>query len=113
MYGEMVIWKSKIEQQLGEITSKLSDLQASKEQTTFNPPSERWQDWLESTNLDNIQGDELVPWFGSTDLLNVQQEVVFQDPNSVLPSQLLNDEPTNMKRYCDVKFLHHQQKGIL
>lgn len=98
MYGELVIWKSKVEHQLMEITNKLSDLQASKERITFNPSSERWEDWLESTNLDNIQGDELVPWFGSTELLNVQQEVVLEDPNPTLPTHLLNDELTNMKR---------------
>ncbi|KAF7834089.1 protein DYAD [Senna tora] len=98
MYGELIIWKSKMEQQLVEITNKLNELQASREHLTFNPPPERWEDWLESSNLDNIQGDELVaPWFGSTQLLNVQQEVALQDPNSVLPTQLLNDELTNAK----------------
>ncbi|XP_028766123.1 protein DYAD-like [Neltuma alba] len=97
MYGDLVIWKGKVEQQLVEITNKLSDLKASREGTT-NPPLERWEDWLESTNLENIQGDdELIPWFGSTELINLEQGVALQDPNSALPSQLLNDNVTNMK----------------
>ncbi|XP_061359971.1 uncharacterized protein LOC133304014 isoform X2 [Gastrolobium bilobum] len=57
-YGEFMIWKTRVEEQLVEITNKLSDLQASRECTAFSPPSERWKDWIESTNLDNIQEDE-------------------------------------------------------
>ena len=98
MCGELVTWKSKFEHQLGEMTNKLSDLQASKERTTFSPPPARWEDWLESTNLDNIQGDELGPWFGSAELLNVEQGVVLQNPNSALPTHLLNGGLTTMKR---------------
>ncbi|KAI4343519.1 hypothetical protein L6164_010858 [Bauhinia variegata] len=97
MYGDLVTWKTKVEQQLVEITTKLSDLQTSRERSTFSPPSERGEDWLESTNLDNIQGNDLAPWFASTELLNVEQEVVLQDPNSALPAQIFNSELTNMK----------------
>ena len=97
MYGEFVIWKTKVEQQLGEIKNKLSDLQSSKAHTTLGP-SERWEDWLDSTNLGIIRGDELAPWFGSTEVLNVEQEVIHQDLNSSLPTQLLNGELTNMNR---------------
>lgn len=98
MYSDLISWKSKVEQQLVEITKKLSDQKASREATT-NPPLERWEDWFESTNLENIQGDvDLLPWFGSTELVNLEQEAAFQDPNSALPSQLLNDNTTNIKR---------------
>ncbi|KAK4256858.1 hypothetical protein QN277_006526 [Acacia crassicarpa] len=97
MYSDLISWKSKVEQQLVEITKKLSDQKASREGTT-NPPLERWEDWFESTNLENIQGDvDLLPWFGSTELVNLEQEAAFQDPNSALPSQLLNDNTTNIK----------------
>ncbi|KAI4336509.1 hypothetical protein L6164_015030 [Bauhinia variegata] len=102
MYGDMVTWKTKVEQQLLDITNKLSNLQTSRERSTLSPPSERWEDWLESTNLDNIQGNDLAPWFGSTELLNVEQDVVLQDPNSALPTQLFNAELTNMKSLLEV-----------
>ncbi|XP_061369908.1 protein DYAD-like isoform X2 [Gastrolobium bilobum] len=97
MYDGMLIWKTKIEQQLVEITNKLSDLQRSSEHTNFSPPSVRWEDWLESTNLDNIQGDEFAPWFGNPELLNVPQAVVLQDPNSTLPTLPPSEELTDMK----------------
>lgn len=80
-----------------EITNNLSDLQASRECTTFSP-SERWKDWIESTNLETIQDDEFATWIGSSELLNVPQEVVLEDPNSAPPAQLLNEEPTDKKR---------------
>ncbi|XP_061376114.1 protein DYAD isoform X1 [Gastrolobium bilobum] len=96
-YGEFVTWKTRVEEQLVEITNKLSDLQASRECTTFSPPSERWKDWIESTNLDNIQEDEFATWIGSSELLNVPQEAVLKDPNSAIPTQLLNEELTNKK----------------
>lgn len=77
MYFELVTWKSEVEQHLAEINNKLSNLQASREHTTSSSPSERWEDWLESTNLDNIRGDELAPWFGTTVL-----EYVSESPTS-------------------------------
>ncbi|KAK7353830.1 hypothetical protein VNO80_19282 [Phaseolus coccineus] len=93
-YGELMIWKTKVEQQLGEITNKLNDLQASRECTTFSPPSERWKDWIESTNLDNIQEDAFATWIGNPELLNVPQEVIPEDPNTAMPTQPLNEEMT-------------------
>ncbi|TKY60500.1 DYAD protein [Spatholobus suberectus] len=97
MHEDMLIWKTKVEQQLMDITNKLSDVRTLREHTTSSYPPIRWEDWLESTNLDNIQGNELAPWFGSPELLNVPQEVVLQDPNSTLPTQLHSVELTNMK----------------
>ncbi|KAE9608628.1 hypothetical protein Lal_00020874 [Lupinus albus] len=97
-YGELVIWKTKFEQQLVEITNKLGDLQASRGCTAFSPHSEKWKDWIESTNIENIQDDEFATWIGgSSELLNVPQEVVLGDPNSAPPAQLLIKAPTNKK----------------
>ncbi|CAJ1974751.1 unnamed protein product [Sphenostylis stenocarpa] len=93
-YGELMIWKTKVEQQLVEITNKLNDLQASRECTTFSPPSERWKDWIESTNLDNIQEDAFATWIGNPELLNVPQEVIPEDPNTAIPTQLPYEELT-------------------
>ncbi|TKY73748.1 DYAD protein [Spatholobus suberectus] len=96
-YGELVIWKTKVEQQLVEITNKLNDLQASRECTTFSPPSERWKDWIESTNLDNIQEDAFATWIGNPELLNVPEEVVLEDPHTAVPTQPPNEELINKK----------------
>lgn len=95
-----------MEQHLVEITNKLNDLQAPRECTTFSPPSERWKDWIGGSHLDNIQEDAFPTWIGSSELLNVPQEAVLQDPNSAIPTQPLNEELTNKKRYnmCEVKF---------
>ncbi|KAE9610193.1 hypothetical protein Lalb_Chr07g0183981 [Lupinus albus] len=98
MYDNMFIWKTKVEQQLILITNKLSDLQASKERTTFSSPAVRWQDWLENSNLDRIQGNEFAPWFGNPELLNVSQEILLQDPYLTLPIVPVGEELTNMKR---------------
>ncbi|RZC13314.1 Protein DYAD [Glycine soja] len=89
MHENMLIWKTKVEQQLMEITNKLSDVRKLREDTTLSYPP----DWLESTNIDNIQGKELAPWFGNPELLNVPQEVVLQDLNSSLPTQLHRNQP--------------------
>ncbi|XP_020213046.1 protein DYAD isoform X3 [Cajanus cajan] len=96
-YGELVIWKTKVEQQLVEITSKLNDLQASRECTTLSPPSERWKDWIESTNLDNIQEDAFATWIGNPELLNVPEEIVLEEPSTAIPTQPSNEELTNKK----------------
>ncbi|OIW21815.1 hypothetical protein TanjilG_11550 [Lupinus angustifolius] len=97
-YGELVIWKTKFEQQLVEITNKLSDHQASRGRTAFSSYSEKWKDWIEGTNIENIQDDEFATWIGgSSELLNVPQEVVLGDPNSAPPAQFLIEAPTNKK----------------
>uniref|UniRef100_A0A2P2KAZ2 PTC1-like winged helix-turn-helix domain-containing protein n=1 Tax=Rhizophora mucronata TaxID=61149 RepID=A0A2P2KAZ2_RHIMU len=70
MCGELVIWKSKTEKQINEILDSLSNMQSSKQCTNFSPASERWEDWLESTNLDNIKGEDFAPWLESTGLAN-------------------------------------------
>jgi len=98
MHEDMMIWKTKVEQQLMEIANKLSDVRTLREHTTSNYLPVSWEDWLESTNLDNTQGNEFSPWFGNPELLNVPQEIVLQEPNSTLPIQLQSEELTNMKR---------------
>lgn len=92
MCGELVIWKTKVDQQLAEIANKLNDLQSSQERTTMGFPSEEWEDWLENITLDNIPGDGLATWLGSTELMNVQQEVVLHDPILSTPSPPCNKE---------------------
>lgn len=97
MHEDMLIWKTKVEQQLMEVTNKLSDLRTSRGHSTSSYPPVRWEDWLESSNLDNVQGNEPALGFGNPGLLNIPQEVVLQDPNSILPTQLHIVELTNME----------------
>ena len=86
-------WKGKLEQQLVEIKSMLSSVQESKQHPPSSPQaSERWEDWLESTKLDDVQGNELIPWFDGTSLVNVEQEVAMHDFYSFLP---LATKPTD------------------
>lgn len=82
MYRELMAWKSKTEQQLTEISNSVSSMQASKQCTTLSPASERWEDWLESTNFVNIQGEDFAPWLESTDLVNVRRDALVQEPYS-------------------------------
>ncbi|XP_021889876.1 protein DYAD isoform X1 [Carica papaya] len=80
MYKDLVTWKAKTEHQLLGISNSLNSMQASKQwTTTFCPSSERWEDWLESTNLDGLQ-EGFAPWLESADLVNVGQETVVQEP---------------------------------
>ncbi|XWS44600.1 hypothetical protein CRYUN_Cryun15aG0061200 [Craigia yunnanensis] len=80
MCKELVKWKAKVEQQLLEISNSLSSLQAWNQCTIFSPSaSDRWEDWLVSTNLDNFQGGNLAPCFESPELINFGQDVVVQD----------------------------------
>lgn len=78
--GELMTWKTKVELQLMEITSSLGCVQASKQHVT-GPASEKWEDWLECTNLDNFREDEIPSWFEGNDTFSVQaqQNVIFQD----------------------------------
>ncbi|MED6145422.1 hypothetical protein PIB30_025059 [Stylosanthes scabra] len=99
-YDDLVVWKIKIEQQLAEITNKLNDHKDSKECPTFRP-QETWKDWIGSTNLDHIHGDEFATWIWNSRLLNVQQEVLHEDPNSVLPIHQFSEELTYMERKQD------------
>ncbi|QHO32569.1 protein DYAD isoform X1 [Arachis duranensis] len=99
-YGDLVVWKTKVEQQLAEITNKLNDLKDSKECPTFRP-QETWKDWIGSSNLDHIHGDKFAPWIRSSGVLNVQQEVIHEDPNSTLPIQQLSEDLTYAKRKQD------------
>ncbi|XP_011653872.1 protein DYAD isoform X2 [Cucumis sativus] len=83
--GELMTWKTKVELQLMEITSSLGCIQPSKQLLT-SPASKKWEDWLERTNLDNFQDDEIASWFEGDDTFSVQaqQDVIFQ--NSYRPS---------------------------
>ncbi|KAB5511767.1 hypothetical protein DKX38_028795 [Salix brachista] len=94
-YKEMMAWKSKIEQQLKEISNSLSSLQSSKQCNTLSPVSERWEDWLESTNLDNIQGEDFAPWLENTDLVNVGYNASLKEPyNASQPCLKSSDSPS-------------------
>ncbi|GAU36734.1 hypothetical protein TSUD_318320 [Trifolium subterraneum] len=96
-YGELMNWKTEVEKHLVDITNKLNDLQAARECTTFSPPSDKWKDWLEAPNPNNFQEDALAPWIGTSELLNVPQECLPEYPCAGMPTQPLNEEPTNKK----------------
>ncbi|KAM5558571.1 protein DYAD [Rosa sericea] len=84
--GEFMTWKASVDQQLVEFTNVMSNMQVEKQHTATNLlASERWEDWLESGNVDNFQGNELVPWFESTTPVNTEEEVIIQDPQSAPP----------------------------
>ncbi|XP_044502868.1 protein DYAD isoform X2 [Mangifera indica] len=91
MYREFMKWKAKIEQQLMEISNTLNSMQALKQCNTFNSPGhpdhEGWEDWLESTNLDDIHEEDIAHILGNTDLGNIGQEAALQD-NLAPPSRL-------------------------
>ncbi|KAL0545286.1 hypothetical protein IC582_020436 [Cucumis melo] len=78
--GELMTWKTKVELQLMEISSSLGCIQPSKQLLT-SPASKKWEDWLERTNLDNFQDDEIASWFEGNNTFSVQgqQDVIFQD----------------------------------
>ncbi|KAG4173443.1 hypothetical protein ERO13_A11G058800v2 [Gossypium hirsutum] len=76
MCKELMTWKTRVEQQMLAISNSLSSLQASKQCPIFSPASERWEDWLESTNLDNFQGGNLSPWIDNPELINFGQDAV-------------------------------------
>lgn len=118
MHEELIAWRAQVEQQLVEIKNSLSSIQASKQPTAFSPPaSERWEDWLENSNLYNIQGNELSPFYENIDIVNGKQPVALQNPYSVIPPQMVpgsssseepdcardlqlyKEEMANMKRY--------------
>lgn len=116
MCKELMAWKSKTEQQLAEISSLVSSMQASKQHTAFSPVSERWEDWLESSNLDNIPGEDIGHWLGGTDLINIGHDASAQeihaasnswlkpcdshskDPSCARELELLKEEMAKMKR---------------
>lgn len=85
MYEELIAWKAKLEPQLADMRSLLSGMQRPASSTRV---SEGWEDWLESSKLDDVaEGNELLPWFDSTNegLVNVEQEVGMQDVCSLMP----------------------------
>ncbi|XP_044470409.1 protein DYAD-like isoform X2 [Mangifera indica] len=119
MHRELIKWKAKTEQQLMEISSTLNSMQALKQRNAFSSPDhpyhEGWEDWLESTNLVNIQEEDIVPMLGNTDTENVGQEVALrdnlaplshlkpgdspsQDPVCARELELLKEEMAKMKR---------------
>lgn len=79
MYEELINWKAKLEQQMVEIRSSLSSMQESQQHPASSPQArEQWEDWLESGKPDDVQGSELIPWFDSTNLVNVEQDFELQ-----------------------------------
>lgn len=95
MYKDLIAWKAKTEQQLTELSNSLSIMAAKQHKTALSPPaSERWEDWLESTNLDNIQADDIAPWLESADVGNFQRDVLTQNPFPSLPRSKPIDGPT-------------------
>ncbi|PNX92010.1 hypothetical protein L195_g015139 [Trifolium pratense] len=97
-YGELMNWKTEVEKHLMDITEKLNDLQAARECTTFSPPSDKWKEWLAGPNPNNFQEDDaLATWIGSSEPLNVPQECLPEYPCAGMPTQPLNEEPTNKK----------------
>lgn len=78
---QLVIWKAGTEKQLAEISNVLSSLQASNQCAALSPStSERWEDWLESTNLDNLQGGDIASWLEVTGGVEFGQAAPFQNP---------------------------------
>ncbi|XP_031281880.1 protein DYAD-like isoform X1 [Pistacia vera] len=102
MYRELIKWKAKIEQQLMEISNTLISMQALKQCNTFSSPDhpdhEGWEDWLESTNLDDIQED-IVPMLGNIDPGNVGQEAALRD-NLPSPSLLKPGDSPSQDSVC-------------
>ncbi|KAF5745082.1 hypothetical protein HS088_TW07G00663 [Tripterygium wilfordii] len=89
MYRDLVVWKDRIEQQVTDISTTVNSLQASNQHTSVVPTSEGWEEWLESTNLDNIPGYEFTSWIESTDLINIGSETALQPPCSSTPQTYL------------------------
>ncbi|XP_031400759.1 protein AMEIOTIC 1 homolog isoform X2 [Punica granatum] len=96
MYREVAAWRLKIEQQLMELTNSLSSMQAAKAYTYPLCPenSERWEDLLESTNLENVQGDDIASWLANTDPSNGEWEdgpysylTTISKPSDATPAQ--------------------------
>lgn len=102
MYRELVKWKAKIEQQVIEVSNSLSSMQASKNCTTFSPsdPAGRWEDWLDSTNLEDIQPEDFGPLFGSNEPVNASGEVAVRDPYSAPPPQLKSGDSLSQDPVC-------------
>lgn len=102
--GELMIWKASVEQQLVEFTNVMSNMQVAKQCTATNlVASERWEDWLESGNVDNFQGDELVPWFESTSPVNAVDQVIIQDPHLAPPDGSKTSDSSSQDPICTVK----------
>lgn len=100
MHVDLMAWKAKIDQQFVEIKSSLSGTQDSKHYIDPTPQSsELWKDLLESSNLDNVQ-DELIPWFDSTNLINIEQEILVQDPCLMFPFQSKPGDSTSQGSAC-------------
>ncbi|KAM1160841.1 hypothetical protein TB2_000006 [Malus domestica] len=78
---------------------------AGPKQNTVSKPeeSEQWEDWLESTNLDSFQGNELVPWFESNNLVNSEEEVIIQDPYLALPLRSKHGDGSSQDLFCKIK----------
>lgn len=86
MYQDIISWKVKTEQQLVELSNSLSSMQAAKAYShPLSPPnSEQWEDWLQSTNLEDIPGNDITNMLVNTDPINVEWDV---DPYTFLPTR--------------------------
>lgn len=86
MYRDLITWKAKTEQQLMELSNLLGSMQAAKAYS--NPPgptnSEPWEEWLESSNLEGMQGNDITTMLVNTDPMNTEWDV---DPYSSLPTR--------------------------
>lgn len=103
-FEELMKWKTKVEQQVVEITNVLSDMQGPKQNTVSKPEeSEQWENWLEITNLDSFQGNELVPWFESNNLVNSEEEVIVQDPYLAQPLRSKHGDSSSQDLFCKIK----------
>ncbi|XP_048128037.1 protein DYAD isoform X2 [Rhodamnia argentea] len=111
MYKDLIAWKTKTEQQLAELSNSLSTMAAKQHKTTLSPPaSERWEDWLESTNLDNIQAEDIAPWLESADVGNFEGNAVMQNPFSSLPRSKPVDGP--MQNSMSARELEVAKEGV-
>ncbi|KAM1067996.1 hypothetical protein ACFX2A_000006 [Malus domestica] len=103
-FEELMKWKTKVKQQVVEMTNVLSDMQGPNQNTVSKPEeSEQWEDWLESTNLDSFQGNELVPWFESNNLVNSEEEVIIQDPYLALLLRSKHGDGSSQDLFCKIK----------
>lgn len=94
-------WKAKVDQQLVEFNSSVSHMQESKHYIAPSLHSpERWKNLLENTNLDNVQDDEFISWFESTNLVNIEPEVILQNPCLRLPFQSKPGDCTSQGSAC-------------
>lgn len=100
MCAELITFKTKVDQQLADIASRLNDLQRPREQIPTTPtgfPSEEWEGWLENFDPDNIPGDGFAAWLDCTEPLDIQE--IHHNPILALPSPPGNKKLNDARRY--------------